>query len=123
MSAANVLGAPAPTLERAKPLPRRPTVQVSSWPAAARLLVQLIARDHDVAVDAIVSRSRLPHIVLARHHFIAVLRWSTWLSFPVIGAMLGLDHTTCIAAERRWLRILNGEEDPVDVRQRLWRLT
>ena len=75
-----------------------------------RRLAESIAAELGVRVADILGQARYPSITYARHHFIAVLRWSTFLSYPEIGALVGgRDHTTIIAAERRYERTLNGE--------------
>ena len=73
-------------------------------------LAATIANEHGVSVASLFSRSRRPGPTLARHHFAAVVRWSTGRSYPEIGAMLRQDHTTIMAAVRHWDAILNGPE-------------
>jgi chromosomal replication initiation ATPase DnaA len=68
-----------------------------------------VALGHGIEPTLLLSRLRYKTIALARHHFIAVLRWSTMMSYPEIGALLDLDHTTVMAAERHYERVLNGE--------------
>ncbi len=90
--------------------------RVTLLPAERRLL-EAVAAEHGLTPSAVLSRSRYPRVAFARHHFIAVLRWTTFMSYPDIGALVGgLDHTTIIAAEHHYDRVLNGDED----RARTW---
>lgn len=73
--------------------------------------VEKIAHEHGVTVHQImVAKSdRHPAASRARFHAWAVVKWSTGLSFPEIGAFFGVDHTSVLAGVRRWEAILNGE--------------
>ena len=73
-----------------------------------RRLARRIADEHGVPLDLMLSRSRVPSVAHARHHFVAVLRWSTGMSYPSIGALVDRDHTSIIAAERKYEATLNA---------------
>jgi chromosomal replication initiation ATPase DnaA len=75
-------------------------------------VAEKIAREHGYSMIAIRSRSRNPSVVRARDHVLAVLKWSTGLSFPELARFLGgRDHTSIISAVNRHASILNGEWD------------
>jgi len=73
-----------------------------------RRVIAQIAGEHGVPLDRVMGRCRLARVSYARHHAMAVIRWSSGLSFPEIGRYFGRDHTTVIAGVRRYERELNG---------------
>jgi hypothetical protein len=62
-------------------------------------LTEQVAGAHHVLVDEIVGRSRTRNVVRARHALCRELR-ALGLSSTETGAVLGLDHTTVLAACR-----------------------
>lgn len=72
-------------------------------------LVSKIAAEHGTTYEAVMSRTRHPRVVRARHHALAVSRWSTGLSLPELGRAFFRDHTTVMSAIKNWEMILNGE--------------
>jgi chromosomal replication initiation ATPase DnaA len=78
--------------------------------AEEKRLAARIAAEHGIPTDHLLSRRRIKHIANARHHFIAVLRWTTMMSYPDLAALVGMaDHTSIIYAVRKYEAILNGE--------------
>jgi hypothetical protein len=78
-------------------------------------LLTLIARTatlHQVAIHGVLSPSRSPSLVRARDHAMALIRWSTGLSFPEIGRLFDRDHTSVIAAVDRYEVLLNEGTGP-----------
>ena len=72
-------------------------------------LARAIATEHQIMrVDCLFSQRRHPGVVRARDHLLAVIRWSSGLSYPEIGAIFGMDHTSVMAAVSRHDRRLNG---------------
>jgi len=72
------------------------------WPLFVR-----ICSEHFTRPPEVLAGSRMKKAAAARHHFIAVVRWSLGLSYPEIGKMLGgFDHSTIMCAERKWERVL-----------------
>jgi len=70
-----------------------------------------IAEAHGITVTSLLSPLRYAHIVRARDHALAVIRWSSGLSYPELGRIFGCrDHTTVHAAVRRHEHVLNGEK-------------
>lgn len=85
------------------------TVEARMYRAGVLNLANRIAREHKVPFDlAYASKSRCADAANARHHLLAVLRWSTDWSFPQLARLLNLDHTTVIAAVNKWDKTLNG---------------
>ena len=74
-------------------------------------VIRSIASEHGVSYDDIMSRKRgLSVVCTARHHAMAVLRWSTTWSLPEIARLFyRQNHTTVISAVRNWERVLNAE--------------
>jgi chromosomal replication initiation ATPase DnaA len=58
-----------------------------------------IAREHGVDLMIVLDNIRDKSISGARQHLAAVLRWTTDMSYPEVGAVLGIDHTSVMAAE------------------------
>lgn len=56
-------------------------------------VVAVVAAEHGVTVDEILSPSRYRHIVAARREVCTRLRAQGW-SYPAIGRALGRDHAT-----------------------------
>lgn len=75
--------------------------------ARVRGVVSRIAHEHGCSVDDLYGTSRYATIVRARHHAIAVLRWSTSLSLPDIGRIFNRDHTPILAGIRKYEDELN----------------
>lgn len=73
-----------------------------------RRLARQIAEEHGITVELMLGRSRSASIARARQHFTAVLRWSTGLSLPDIGALLHQDHSTVMASVKAHEDRLNG---------------
>jgi chromosomal replication initiator protein len=71
-----------------------------------------IAESHGVTLDMVLGPERSDHIVRAREHALAVVRWSTGLSFPAIGNIFDRDHSTVMSAVRRYEAMLNGKRRP-----------
>jgi chromosomal replication initiation ATPase DnaA len=63
-------------------------------------LIEGIARAHHVTVAELIGRRRLSHIVKARHSAWLALRQRGW-SYPAIGWLFGVDHTSVMSACRR----------------------
>ena len=72
-------------------------------------VIDRIAREHDVRPAELLGRSRLKHIALARHHAMAVIRWSSTMSLPAIGHLFERDHTTVMSGIAKYDRWLNGD--------------
>lgn len=75
-------------------------------------LLQLAVRMaflYRITSEALVGRAKSRTTVAARQHLCALIRWSTALSFPEIGALLDLDHTTVIHAVRVHEARINAE--------------
>lgn len=83
-------------------------------PGGQRLIARLltaVAAEHGVALDELVGHRRHASLVRARDHAAALLRWSTSLSYPELGRVLGgRDHTTVIESVKRHERAINGEK-------------
>jgi len=59
--------------------------------------VEKVARRHHVTMGELLGRRRFKHIVAARHSAWRELR-AKGLSYPAIGELWGVDHTTVLAA-------------------------
>lgn len=59
--------------------------------------VEKVARRHHVTMGELLGRRRLAHVVRARHTAWRELR-RMGLSYPAIGELWGVDHTTVLAA-------------------------
>jgi chromosomal replication initiation ATPase DnaA len=81
-----------------------------------RRLAERISAEHGLPAAAMLSRRRTKRIAFARAHFVAVLRWSTGLSYPEIGHLIGRDHRVIIAAVRSYEAALNGDRRVAAVR-------
>lgn len=75
--------------------------------AQAESVLKNIASEYGISVGEMLSRCREPDVDRARRHAMAVLRWSTNWSFPVIGKIFGRDHTTVMHAIRKYEAELN----------------
>jgi chromosomal replication initiation ATPase DnaA len=62
-----------------------------------------------VTLADILGRSRVSRIVRVRHRVWAVLRWTLELSYPEIGRIWGVDHSTVMAGVRQHERRLAAE--------------
>lgn len=72
-------------------------------------LARAIATEHGIVkAECIFSERRHPSIVRARDHLLAVVRWSSGLSYPEIGAIFRMDHTSVMSAIARHEARLNG---------------
>jgi chromosomal replication initiation ATPase DnaA len=80
-----------------------------SWPEPILRTSKRIATEHLLTMDGIVSKSRHPRVTRARDHLLAILRWSTFYSYPELGFLLAMDHTSVIAAVRRHEARLNND--------------
>lgn len=86
-------------------------------------LLSKIAKEHGVTSEQIKSKSRHPHIVRARDHFLAIIKWSTGLSYPVIAGFFNMDHSSVIQAVRRYEAFINGDlQDYRLMRKSKWAL-
>lgn len=73
----------------------------SSTPKHAwRQLVPLVAAAHRMSSDEMLSPDRRRPYVRARWHLMAILHDRGW-SYPKIGALLGMDHSSCIYGVRQ----------------------
>jgi chromosomal replication initiator protein len=87
----------------------------------AERVIRSIARAHGTTYGAVMSRLKGNVVVCnARHHAMAVVRWSTGWSYPQIARVFNrFDHTTVIAAERKWAGILADEHGLLEDRPAL----
>lgn len=70
-----------------------------------RRIVATIAAEHGCTIPHLLDRdhSHVPKVAEARRHAMAVVRWSTGLSYPEIGEMFGgRSHDVVLKAVRRW---------------------
>src|SRR5580700_3098671 len=67
-------------------------------------VVVSVANEHGVTFGQIMGKIRDAHIVRARERAMALCRWSTGMSYPSLGALFGSDHTSIMAAVRRYER-------------------
>lgn len=65
-------------------------------------LVDDIARSHHVETFDILGRGRSKQIAFARRHAWAVVRWTFDFSYPEIGRLFGVDHTSVLAGVRKY---------------------
>lgn len=63
-------------------------------------LAEAIARDAHVCIEEVLSTDRSRSIARARKRLIAGLRVAYDLSYPDLGRLLALHHTTCLHAVR-----------------------
>lgn len=104
-----------PNLPRVEPRPFIPPVAPPEPPpppaewatALIRSVCEDIAAAHGLTADVLLSRVRYEHVVRARDHAFAVIRWSTGLSLPEMGRIFYKDHTSILEAVRRHERLLN----------------
>lgn len=67
-----------------------------------RIIIQEVSRKYAISCDDIISDSRKPHIIPARHETFWRARHELSLSYPKIGTKIGgKDHTTVIHGCRR----------------------
>lgn len=72
------------------------------WP-----VVERTAALYGVHPHAVVGARRHREVVDARQHVLAVVRWSTGWSYPRLGRLFDLDHTSVMDAVRRHEEKLN----------------
>ena len=77
----------------------------------AERVIRRIARDHGVTYADIMKKEiGCKAVSNARHHAMAVIKWSTAWSLPQIARVFHRhDHTTVLSAVRKWERVLNAE--------------
>lgn len=97
-------GSPGEAPEYRRPLAKVKSAPVVPWTEAlARRglleMVMVIAARHHVTVEEICGRDRHSHITAARHALWLAFKveLSPAWSYPAIGAMFGVDHTTVMA--------------------------
>ncbi len=74
-------------------------------------LLGQVAKEHEILwPKALLDKNRNPRVVRARDHFLALIRWSTSLSFPEMGSIFKMDHTSIMSAVTRHENVLNGQE-------------
>jgi len=105
---------PRPSYDDDEPLVQTPwRLPRHERPTGQRLIQRLLtitAAEHGVSVAEMLGTNRAPHVVRARDHVAALLRWSTSLSLPTLGSILNRDHTSVMCAIRRHERAINGEK-------------
>ena len=74
---------------------------------AMPILVKIAQEHGGLSAGSLIGPSRYSEVVRARHHAMAVLRWSAGWSFPLIGKIFCRDHTTVMAAVKKWEAIVN----------------
>jgi len=90
----------------------RETIVGGTWTANGKdreihPIVEAIARKHHLSVSNLRGRSRLKHIVAARHEAVLTLRSGTRLSTPQIARAVGLkDHTSVLHVLRKQKEIV-----------------
>jgi chromosomal replication initiation ATPase DnaA len=74
-------------------------------------VIRRIARDHGVTYADIMKKEIGSKAVSnARHHAMAVIKWSTTWSLPEIARLFHRQHhTTVLSAVRKWEGVLNAE--------------
>ena len=65
-----------------------------------RQLAADIAVDHHATLFEVLTGQKMPHVVDARDQIIATIR-TQGLSWPAIGALLDMNHTSCLSANQR----------------------
>ena len=67
-------------------------------------IIRAVSKVHKVTPEDIIGERRASHIVLARHHAVALaVRYRPDLSLPRIGQLFGdRDHTTVMNSRARW---------------------
>jgi Bacterial dnaA protein helix-turn-helix len=108
-------------LARAKDLPPPPKPAYVPMPVASRVtrgrpvadirsdlarigadrIADELSAGAGVETARVLSRDRFPSVVAVRRRLIALIRWSTGLSYPEIGGIFGLDHTSVLSAVRK----------------------
>lgn len=93
-------------VERVAPPAPRPAPQVTGAPVPSpdgiAAIIGACAHYFGLTKRALLGRSRVTHVVLARHLAMFLLRGRLGLSYPGLGAALGgLDHTSAHHAVRR----------------------
>lgn len=68
-------------------------------------LVASIARAHGVSLEALQSKMRYRPVSEARAQACYEL-YDALGSYPAVGEVMGLDHTTAMHARKRWARIV-----------------
>jgi hypothetical protein len=71
-----------------------------------RKILNEVCREEDLALAALLSKSRTPKLVKARWKAMYRLRELLHLSYPEIGRSLGMDHTTVIHGIRQYEKLL-----------------
>lgn len=99
---------------------KRPPTEIDAGPLLA-LIERLglsgplleICREHNVLLEEVLVGMRTKSVVLARERCVGHLR-SLQMSYVEVAKLLGMDHTTAIAAARRLKKRLetNGEPGP-----------
>lgn len=64
---------------------------------------------YNVTLADVLGRRRTATVSKARQRLLAVIRWTLGLSYPEIGILFDLDHSTVIAAVRNVERDLAAE--------------
>jgi chromosomal replication initiation ATPase DnaA len=81
-----------------KPAPWEILASLKRFPERWRL-AEKVCDDYRVSVEgALCYQDRHPRATRARHRFLALMKWSTDLSYPEVGRMIGVDHTTVMLA-------------------------
>ncbi len=75
--------------------------------AGALAVTERIAAAHGITLGVLLDGSRTAPVVRCRDHALHVLRWSTLWSYPHLGHLFGMDHTSVMVAVQRHEALLN----------------
>lgn len=90
-------------------------LSVSLSPSLVKDACRWASETHGVGERDIMSKSRVPHVVLARHALMWRLRqykrgYVSIYSYPTIGRAIDMDHTSVMHGEKRYERWLAEPE-------------
>lgn len=69
-------------------------------------ILREVAERHRIPIDRLIGPSKLQRIVHIRFEAMYLIRQETDLSFPNIGRIFGLHHTTIMNGCRRWAEMI-----------------
>lgn len=77
----------------------------------AAILLKIVSRYFGVPEYQIVGRDRRPRIAYCRQVFAFMMRHKLKETYPSVGRFLKQDHTTCLHAHRKILRLMETTEE------------
>lgn len=80
-------------------------------------IIEVVVRATGIEVSELMGKRRNPRVVLSRRLVEAALRRYTLMSYPEIGAMFGINHSSAVSRARVWEKQVETDS----VAKELWR--